>query len=376
LIEGKIKVAHISTPFTWRGGEQQIAYLYKGIEELNALGAFGKTEQWIICPIGSAMEKYCKDRGWNHKTFIKRSGTDPFSAAELKKICNDLEIDLLHAHDSHAHTMAVLSGSLFRNRTPFVLSRRVDFPLKHKPKTRFKYNHKNLRAIICVSHFIEQLLVPHISNKEIKLVTIHSGVELDREEHKKGELRKRLGIANDRIIVANTSALADHKDYPTFIQVAKKLIDKSPGKFTFVILGAGPRMSQMKELASAFGIDSEDLVFGGFHNDLNRLWPDIDIFFFPSKTEGLGTSLLDAFANNVPAVASNTGGIPEIVIHQKTGLLNEVGDVDGFASSIETLSEDQQLKSKLVEGASEHLTSFDRKITAQQTLLHYRDALK
>jgi len=376
LIEGKIKVAHISTPFTWRGGEQQIAYLYKGIEELNALGAFGKTEQWIICPIGSAMEQYCKEQGWNHRTFKKRAGTDPFSAAELKKICNELEIDLLHAHDSHAHTMVVLSGSIFRNRTPFVLSRRVDFPLKNKPKTRFKYNHKNLRAIICVSNFIEQLVIPHIHNKDIKVVTIHSGVELERELHEKGELRKRLGIPSDRIIVANTSALADHKDYPTFIRVAKQLLDKSPGKYTFVVLGAGPLMSEIKELASAFGIDPDDLVFGGFHTDLERLWPDIDIFFFPSKTEGLGTSLLDAFANNVPVVASKTGGIPEIVIHNKTGLLNEVADDKGFVTSIELLTENEDLKSELVKQAELHLGSFDRKITAQQTLLHYHDALK
>jgi L-malate glycosyltransferase len=376
LIDRKIKIAHVSTPFTWRGGEQQVAYLYQGIEELNALGAFGSAEQVIFCPKGSEMENYCKQNELQYKTFHKRSGTDPFSASELKKLCMDQNIDLIHAHDSHAHTMAVLSASLFRNKTQFVLSRRVDFPLKKKGKTRFKYNHKNLRTILCVSDFIRELLIPNIHNEDIKVATVHSGVDLGINPAKKGSLRKEFNIEPNKIIVANTSAIADHKDYFTFVQVAEKMNAKHPGKYIFFAFGSGPMLNEIKTYCSELGLSDDTIVFTGFRNDLKKLWPDIDMFLFTSKTEGLGTSILDAFQHNVPVVATNTGGIPEVVIHEKTGLLCPVKDVPCLVKSLETLSENANLKEELIEGASKHLAHFDRKIMAQHTLLHYYDALK
>lgn len=376
MIDRKINIAHISTPFTWRGGEQQISYLYKGIEELNALGAFGKVNQWIICPIGSEMERHCIENKWQYRTFKKRSGTDPFSAAELKRICKELDIELMHAHDSHAHTMAVLSASIFRNRTPFVLSRRVDFPLKQKAKTRFKYNHKNLRKIICVSEFIANLVRPHIHNTDIDVVTVHSGVELDRKEHKKGKLRSEFGIGEEQIVVANTSAIADHKDYFTFVKVVEKLEQKSPGKYAFFAIGTGPQMPAIKQYCSEIGLNSNSLHFTGFRTDLPELWPDIDLFLFTSKTEGLGTSLLDAFYHEVPVVSTNAGGIPEIVLPGKTGILTEVKDVEALSDGLEKLASNPDLCMELSTNAKEHLQSFDRKITAQHTLLHYYDALK
>lgn len=376
MIERKIKVAHLSTPFTWRGGEQQIAYLYKGIEELNALGAFGEIEQVLICPMGSELAKYGEENGWNIATFKKRAGTDPFSAAELKRICIEQNIELIHAHDSHAHTMAVLSSSIFRNRTPFVLSRRVDFPLKRKAKTRFKYNHKNLRKIICVSDFIRTLVEPHIHNSSIDVVTVHSGVELEREKKEKGKLRKEFNVADNQIIVANTSALADHKDYFTFLEVAKQADMTEPGRFKFIIFGSGPQKQRLLARAEELELDDSIVVFAGFRTDLDELWPDIDIFLFTSKTEGLGTSVLDAFFHEIPVVSTNAGGIPEMVKHNETGLVSNVGDVKSMADQLIELSKNSSLKEQIVAGASAELANFDRKITAQHTVLHYRDALK
>jgi L-malate glycosyltransferase len=376
LIDRKIKIAHISTPFTWRGGEQQVAYLHKGIEELNALGAFGEVDQWVFCPKGSEMEEYCKQNNVPHRSFRKRSGTDPFSASDLKSFCSELSIDLLHAHDSHAHTMAVLSASIFRNRTPFVLSRRVDFPLKDKAKTRFKYNHKNLRKILCVSDFIKNLIEPHIHNSDIDIVTVHSGVDLEAIKVKKGILRAEHAIGEDQIVVANTSAIAEHKDYFTFADVAFKLNGLHPGKFVFFAIGTGPLIGKLKKYCSDLGFPPDILFFTGFRKDLDELWPDIDIFLFPSKTEGLGTSILDAFRYEVPVVATDTGGIPELIEDRKTGLLCPVGEVNELAKAVQLLASDTNLKKELVAGAKVHLEHFDRKITAQHTLLHYYDALK
>lgn len=61
----------------------------------------------------------------------------------------------------------------------------------------------------------------------------------------------------------------------------------------------------------------DNIHFTGFRNDINELLPELNLFLMTSKTEGLGTTILDAFAAQVPVVATQAGGIPEIVQHEK-----------------------------------------------------------
>ncbi|MBD3660669.1 MAG: glycosyl transferase, partial [Arenibacter algicola] len=91
-MNSKKKVLHVSTAFSWRGGEQQLAYL---LDELN-----GEIEQFVLCAKGSAMESHCKKNGFNYYAAKKRSSFDLSFAKILKKLCRDLEIDLCHLHDA------------------------------------------------------------------------------------------------------------------------------------------------------------------------------------------------------------------------------------------------------------------------------------
>ena len=112
-------VLHISTPKSWRGGEQQVAYLYEELEQKGIT-------QYILCRKNSAMAKRGKSKGWNIIECRKTIAVDPFFARKVKLVCEQKKIDIVHAHDSHAHSFAVISASLFGNTTPIVVSRRVD----------------------------------------------------------------------------------------------------------------------------------------------------------------------------------------------------------------------------------------------------------
>ena len=95
-----------------------------------------------------------------------------------------------------------------------------------------------------------------------------------------------------------------------------------------------------------------------------------------SETEGLGTSIIDAFASGTPVVATNAGGIPELVEHNKTGYLAKVKDVQSIVNGVIKVIDDQDYRNKIVEGAKLKLVDFTKERTAQNTYDVYKEILR
>lgn len=351
----------MSSPFTWRGGEQQLFYLHHGLVEQ-------RVNSVVFCPGNSVLyQQLHSDRRVAYK---KQSGFDIRAALKLKKVCKSENIDIIHAHDAHAHTTSVLAA-LLGNKTPIVLSRRVDFPIKKKWFTRFKYNHKNIRNILSVSNAIQEIIRPAITAEHIGLKVVHSSCDTSRFQHIDPiDLRKELGLNTSIKIIGNVAALADHKDHHTFLKTAKQVLANMQD-VVFVIVGSGELEEELKAKAVELGV-SDHVRFMGFRDDLPRIYPNFDVFLFTSKTEGLGTSVLDAFANKLPVVTTNAGGIPEMVVHGKTGMLAPVGDDQMLANHVIELLKDSSKSNELVAGATEKLKEFSVDHMVSKTLEVYR----
>lgn len=356
----KRKVLHIVTAMTWRGGEQQVAYL---LEELD-----DQLQQIVACMKGSVMEEFCRKNGHDFVSYPKRIKLDPGFAYFIKRICSRLEIDLCHLHDAHAHTIAIMSTSIFRNNTPLILSRRVDFPIKKSFFSKFKYNHSAIKKILCVSDTIRKIISPDIHDRS-KIKTVYSGIDLTKFKKRTNKLRQELQIRDETFLIGNTSALADHKDYFTFIDTAKK-ISEVEANCHFIIIGDGPMKQEIMQYSHDMGLDGK-VHFTGFRKDLPEILADLDLFLITSKTEGLGTSILDAFACGVPVVGTAGGGITELIVHEETGLLCPVGDVDCLGQGIQLLKANPEMQEKLVNGASSKVSRFSKKETARQTFQAY-----
>ena len=355
-------ILHISTPKSWRGGEQQLAYLY---EELKEKGL----TQYILCRKNSALAQNGKSKGWNIIECRKTIAVDPFFARKVKLVCNQKKIDIIHAHDSHAHSFAVISASLFSNKTPIVVSRRVDFPIS---KTSIKkYNHANIKRILCVSDAIKKITEPDIENKSV-LKTIHSGIDLSKFSltgKRSKKLRNEFNISDNIPLIGNVAAIAPHKDYYTFINTAEELLKRNI-KAKFFIIGTGPMEEEIKFFCTQKKIN-DHIIFTGFRTDIHEILPELDIFLITSETEGLGTSIIDAFACKVPVVATRAGGIPEIVKHEKNGLLAEVKDTKELANHVERILNGSIDKSKIIAEQQEILKKFSKSVTAEKTLQEY-----
>jgi glycosyltransferase involved in cell wall biosynthesis len=366
--EGRpLRILHLSSERSWRGGEQQIAYL---IGELNALGV----HNYIACRKNSRFEKYCLEKGWNHYSLNFDPPFDLLTAFQISRICKKHQIDIMHMHTSYGHTLGMLS-TLLGNRSRLILSRRVDNPIRNSWFTFWKYNHPRIDKILTVSDAICEILMNKLKDRS-KITTIHSGIDMSRFNLPiSGNYLKDLyNLDQDTILIGNTSALSAHKDYPTFIRTARYLIDTGLNARYFII-GTGEQEAMIRKMIAEQGLD-EMVIMTGFLNNLPEVLPELDIFFMPSKTEGLGTSILDAFACGVPVVATRTGGIPEIVIHEETGLLSSVGDYKDLGDLILRIINEPDLRQKLISNSKKMVRqNFSKEITARRTLKVYREIL-
>ncbi len=362
-----IRILHISTAKTWRGGEQQVAYLVDELKKQN-------WNQWIFCPENSELEDFCKRQDWPFLSFTRRFPISLLTAFYLFKICKTEDIGLIHVHDAKAHTLAVIASTFSRINIPVVVSRRVDFPIGKTAWSRWKYNHESIKKIICVSDFIKRLLIPHIINPE-KLAVVHSGIDVTRfhGKQKTGNLRLELGLSDKIPLIANIAAIAPHKDYFTFVDTAEEVLKKLDCRF--LIIGAdGGEGGAIRKYISNRNLQDKVLILG-WRSDIPSVLSEIDLLLFTSKTEGLGTTILDAFAAGVPVVATETGGIHEIVFDEINGLTAGVGDSKKLAEQVLRIMSDAELRKKLCLNAKDNVQLFTKKTMAGATIAIYRQIL-
>lgn len=363
-----MKVLQVSTPSSWRGGEQQAAYLARALKEM-------KVEVFMMSPFQSALSSRMQEDGISVINFSSRGILDLSLAKKIAKVCKEEKFDLIHTHDSHAHSAAILSMAVFGNKTPLVVSRRVDFAVSSNAFSKWKYNHDAIKKIICVSEMILKITAPSIRDQK-KLAVVHSGINTTNYDFipEGNLLKEELNLSPDALLVGNLSALADHKDFPTFLEVAMRVLNIHP-LVHFVIAGSGNEKEFIEKFIEENKLSTRIHLLG-FRKDVAMVMKSLDVFLITSKTEGLGTIVLEAFAAGIPVVATRAGGIPELVIDQVTGLLREVGDVDGLTKAVQQILSDHELKLKLINNAKIKVQGFSFLATAQKTLNIYQEILK
>jgi glycosyltransferase involved in cell wall biosynthesis len=169
------------------------------------------------------------------------------------------------------------------------------------------------------------------------------------------------------------AALTLEKDHLTFVDTAARVL-ASGFDARFIAIGDGRLRDEIARRVRQRGLEGR-VVLAGFRADIAAILPELDLLLFTSRQEGLGSSLLEAFACRVPVVATAAGGIPEIVVDGETGLLAPVGDAAALAERVRRVLGDPALRATLVEGGVRRLEDFGVDRMAERTLAVYREVL-
>ncbi len=360
-----MRIAHIDTQMSWRGGERQALELIKG---LNNRGV----ENILVCKPGSEIGVRAAKVGINVVYMPLRGEWDVFSAMQLHNMLKHEKISLVHAHTSHAHTLAWFAVHGLDN-CRLIVSRRVDFHIKSYFSKTFKYG-PHVDRILTVSDAIRRVLIED-GIEESRVTTVRSGFVSGQFDDNADvrDLRAELGISKDAVVIVNVAALAPHKSQTDLLKAAAIVVQKHPD-VRFLIAGEGELRKTLEKNSNSLGL-GDSVIFLGFIKDIEAVFKAADIFAMSSSEEGLGTSILDAMYFNLPIVTTNAGGIPEIVLDGINGLIVPVADFEQLADKVCQLIEDPARREKMGKRSADILHDNTIDNTIDKTLGVYREVL-
>lgn len=188
-----------------------------------------------------------------------------------------------------------------------------------------------------------------------KITVIRNGIDTARfaSLENRGRLHRELGLPDGAPLVAVVARLSPVKGIDDFVRAASRLA----GEFTearFVLFGSRQNREEpefvyageMHRLACELGI-GDRVFFAGCRADIAELLPELAISVLPSHTEGLPNAVLESMAAGVAVVATNVGGIPEVIEHEVTGLLVPPHDPEALAAAISRLLKNRALAASL-----------------------------
>ncbi|HBY18279.1 MAG: Putative glycosyl transferase [Marinimicrobia bacterium 46_43] len=364
----KGRIIHIDTAKSWRGGQQQAAYLHRGLIQQGM-------ESLMVCPPGSAMEAWCRKNNLPVHPLSLRCEADFLSAFRLTHCIKTGQSALFHAHNAHALMIALIATVFFRKKIPVVASRRVGFPLKLNKIAQWKYRSKKLRRIVCVSHNILRVMQFH-GIPENKLAVIPSGIDIHKFDPvgRTPTFRDEWNIPRDYKIVCTIAALTAEKAYPVFLESARLVLREYP-TVIFIAVGDGKQAEEIKTLSAKKDLAGH-VIFTGFRSDVGIFLKNSDLFVMASKKEGLGTSILDAEAAGLPVIGTDAGGIPEVIRHEVNGIIVPRQNPEALAKAIVTLLKNDDLRKQYGKKSLEVVKGFDIEITIKKHIVLYEEIFK
>lgn len=327
-------IAHVNLARGFRGGERQTELL------IRALAARGVSQR-LVARTGEPLIVRLADID----TLDRRAVGGIVGAARALRGAR-----LSHAHEGRC-VQATALARWFAG-TPYVITRRDVRPLGRNAITRRIY--RDASALVAISSAVHRQLsdyAPEHTPHTIPSAFTPAAADPDRAR----ALRRQFGPGP---VVGHVGALVSrHKGQHLLIEAARRRPD-----WRVVLVGGGADEGALREQAG--GLDN--VLFTGHVDDVASHIAAFELFAFPSLFEGLGSTLLDVIQQGVPVVASRTGGIPDIIEHERNGLLVEPGDVDGLIAAIDRLLDDRALQQRFAEANREIVQRFSAERMADQ----------
>jgi glycosyltransferase involved in cell wall biosynthesis len=341
-------ILHINLAAGFRGGERQTALLIDGLAS-----AYPELQQSLIIrsdsPLPTALTKSTR------VNIIRVKQPYIVYIFSIKK-----KFDIIHAHEAKACHFAYLL-SMWTN-TPYIITRRMDRAPKTNWFTQKVYQHAS--QVVSLSSAINNI-IHHYQSKLNTCIIPSMAANLPSNALSIVKIRESYP---QKTLIGHVGALVErHKGQQYIIATARHLKTTHP-HLHFLLVGEGQDEATLKQQANGL----TNIEFIGFKPNIGDYLRALDIFIFPSLQEGLGSTLLDAMEASLPIIASKVGGIPDIIKHEKNGILIPPRDSLAIANAILLLLSNSTLTKTLGNQGKTEVVKYSPAVISQRYMEVYK----
>jgi glycosyltransferase involved in cell wall biosynthesis len=355
-VSSRVKVAHVITELVVGGAVDNTLLTCAGLDrrryEVHAVGGPGQWEE---------RARQSADRLYVVPSLTRpiRPPVDGRALLHLAALFARERYDVVHTHSSKAGLLGRLAARIAG--AGLVVHTIHGFP----------FNDQTLSASVRTALLWSERLAARITERLVAVAepnaveaerrgiarradveVVHSGIDLDRFEGlpSRDEARRRLGLPLDRAVVGTVGRLSECNAPEVFAAAARVVLERRP-ETELVVVGDG----HLRAAAEAAAGGDARVRFLGHRDDVPSILPALDVFAFPIRWGGLGRALTEAMIVGLPVVASAVNGVPEVVEHERTGLLVPPDDPRRLAEGVIRLLEDGALARQVGAAARERV---------------------
>lgn len=307
---------------------------------------------FFLAPSQSLFEEECRK---SNLPFVPLRSTfrylDMFAALTIARTLRTQHIDILLIGQSKDVSTSILAN-MFRRTTKLIFLQQMQFGIKKKdPFHRWAYGHLDLWITLTKAMKTSVLENTTVHKDSIRVIPFGVDLSVFRPSvYRKSESREAFGLPERDIIISLIGRFDRQKGQEYLLRAIPAVLKKAP-KAHFVLVGEetvgeSGYLSELKSLIRTLKI-GRHVSFKPFTHDIPRFLSACDLVTVPSFSETFGYVAVEAMAMGIPVIGTNAGGLPEIVVDGKTGLLVPPKDSAALARSILRLAIDSRLRTKL-----------------------------
>ena len=332
-------------------------YVYRSSEAL-LNSQLHNNQVFAVLTENSKLDNYYKENSSIKTLYIKRffSALPLLNAIKLAKIIDDIKIDIIHIHWGKDMPLAALAKT-FSKRKPALVYTRQMMITRNKSDFYHIFQYRQVDLLLTITKELEILCKKYIPQFTDKIATLYYGVKkpdkfLNTDEIQQG--REQAGLEKDDFVVGLIGRLEDGKGQYLLIDAIHQA-KKNGHDIKALIVGhemdSGYR-DKLKKQAKDHGI-SDKILFQDFTNQPQQLMQICDCITLATDRETFGLVLPEAMRAGVAVIGSNSGGVPEIIEHENTGLLFETNNADSLYQQIEKYFLNPDFKIKMAKQGKE-----------------------
>ena len=364
---GMLRVCHIISGDLWAGAEVMAYHLLKGLR------AYADIDIVAIVLNPGRLTKKLGEIPIRCVVIDEKRLSLFRIVREIKRVTDSYSPDVIHSHRYKENVLAYVCA-LTKKKRPRLFATHHGMPetegrVSLRNAVLMKINFMLLAScfdkVIAVSRDMQRKLVEDWELPDRKVDIIHNGIPEPAGAAPLGSSK----VAGDEFVVGSSGRLVPVKDFPLLVSIARDIAGQGE-KIRFDLAGDGPEMASLRSLIHKYDLENTFRLLG-FVDDVDAFYSGLDLYLNTSIHEGIPMSVLEAMAHSVPVVASDVGGLAEIVRDCVEGYLISSREPRVFVQKCMNLFHNVELRSKMAINAKKRI---ERHFSVEQMAKRYYDS--